>query len=138
MSDLKKPMPDVSDPIVAGYWAGTREEHLRISRCTNCKNALWPPEAVCPVCLHTEFSWEDVQPTGTLWSYAVYHHALDPAFADDLPYAVGLVELLDGFKMYGIVQGPVDALEVGMRVEAVFDQVDDEVTFVRWRKEVQS
>ncbi len=93
MSDVKKPMPDVDDPVVAGYWAGTREGHLRISRCTNCHSALWPPEEVCPVCLHLEFSWEDVEPTGTLWSYAVYYQALDPAFAGDLPYAVGLVEL---------------------------------------------
>ncbi len=135
MSDPKKPMPDVTDPVVAGYWSATRENRLVISRCTNCQNALWPPEEVCPVCLHTEFSWEDVQPSGTLWSYAVYYQALDPAFADDLPYAVGLVELMDGFKMYGIMLGDVDALKVGMRVTAVFDRVDDQVTFVRWQAE---
>lgn len=129
----EKPLPDVNDRITAGFWAATRESKLTVSRCTNCSNQLWPPEAVCPVCLHTEFVWDEVAPRGTLWSYAVYYRALDPAFADDLPYAVGLIELESGFKMYGIVIGDVERLEIGMPAEAVFDRASDEVTFVRWR-----
>lgn len=133
MNDIKKPLPDVTDPVTEGFWTATRNSTLAVSRCTNCSNRLWPPEPVCPVCLHTEFVWEEVEPRGTLWSYAVYYRALDPAFADDLPYAVGLIELESGFKMYGIVLGDVERLEIGMPAEAVFDRVTDEVTFVRWR-----
>ncbi len=133
MSQIEKPLPDVTDPVTAGYWEAAREGRLVVSRSVHCGELLWPPEAVCPVCLQEGFDWVDVEPRGTLWSYAVYHRALDPAFAGDIPYAVGLVELTSGFKMYGIIQGDLAALEVGMPAEAVFDTVTDEVTFVRWR-----
>jgi len=133
MSTIEKPRPDVDDPIVAGYWAATREGRLVVPRSTVCGYQLWPPEEVCPNCLQPGFEWQEVEPRGTLWSYAVYHRALDPAFADDVPYAVGLVELESGVKMYGIMRADLDALRVGAPVEAVFERLDDEVTFVRWR-----
>lgn len=133
MSAIEKPRPDVADPVVAGYWSATHEGRLAVSRCTNCEQRLWPPEEVCPNCLHLEFDWVEVEPRGVLWSYAVYHRALDPAFADDVPYAVGLIELESGFKMYGIMRGDLDELEVGAPVQAVFEPSDDEVTFVRWQ-----
>lgn len=69
---------------------------------------------------------------GRLWSFAVYHRALDPAFAADVPYAVGLIELDAGRKMYGTMVGDPDALQVGRRVRAVFDPVNEDVTLVRW------
>jgi uncharacterized protein len=67
-------------------------------------------------------------------SYAAYHRALDPAFADDIPYTVGLVELDAGIKMYGLIVGASeDELRIGQELQAEFDVVNDEVTFVRWR-----
>ena len=133
MSTPNKPLPDTSDPITAGFWAATREGRLTIARCTNCAYLLWPPEAVCPECLHRNFEWVDVEPTGTLWSYATYHRALDPAFGDEIPYVVGLVELGTGHKMYGMMRGEPSEMEIGRPVTAQFEPVTDEVTFVRWR-----
>ena len=135
MTNEVKPRPNTADPVTAGYWAAARASRLVVSRCSHCLNQLWPPERSCPVCFHTEFEWDDVEPRGTLWSYAIYHRALDPAFAGDVPYAVGLVELESGFKMYGIIQSDLESLAVGMPAVAVFDRVDDDVTFVRWRVE---
>ena len=133
MSTAGKPMPDLDDPVTAPYWAATRESRLVVPRSNWCGTVVWPPEPVCPVCLRTGFRWEDVEPTGALWSYAVYHRALDPAFADAVPYAVGLVELSGGIKMYGTMRGPLDSLAVGRPVTAVFEPVTAAVTFVRWR-----
>ena len=102
--------------------------------CVNCGYLQWPPEPVCPECQHTGRRWREVPATGTLWSYAVYHRALDPAFADDIPYAVGLVELDDvDRKMYGIMLDPEPALKIGARVRAVFVPATGQVTFVRWQ-----
>ncbi len=55
--------------------------------------------ASCPECLSLEWEWHQVQPTGTLLSYAVYHRAFDPAFQDEIPYTVGYVQLDDGPRM---------------------------------------
>jgi uncharacterized OB-fold protein len=129
----EKPLPDLSDPVTAPFWAATREGRLTVPRCTACGYRLWPPEPVCPECWHSEFVWEEVEPRGTLWSYATYRRALDPAFAADLPYVVGLVELTCGLKMYGIMRGEPGDMVIGRPVTAVFEPVNDEVTFVRWQ-----
>lgn len=133
MSDTSKPLPDVHDPVTAPYWAAAKAGRLVTPRCSRCASRLWPPEPVCPSCLGDRFEWEEVEPRGVVWSYAVYHRGLDPAFADELPYAVVLVELPTGAKMYGIFRGDRAELDVGAEVEALFEPATDDVTFVRWR-----
>ncbi len=133
MTSTLKPLPDVNDPLTARFWIATREARLELPRCTNCSYLQWPPEPVCPECQHTEREWIEFPPVGHLWSYAVYHQALDPAFAADIPYAVGLIELDAGRKMYGIMMGDQDELRIGRRVRGVFESVNEDVTFIRWR-----
>jgi uncharacterized OB-fold protein len=133
MSTADLPLPDLADPLTAEFWAAARDRRLVVPRCGNCSYLQWPPERMCPECQHTERLWEDVAPDGTLWSYAVYHRALDPAFADQIPYVVGLVELDAGRKMYGLMQEDPSVVEIGQRVRAVFEDVTEEVTFIRWQ-----
>lgn len=133
MSEPAKPLPDVTDPVTAPFWAATRDGRLSLPRCANCGYLQWPPEPLCPECQHRERTWQQFPAEGTLWSFAVYHRALDPAFSDDLPYAVGLVELDCGRKMYGLMVGDQSRLQIGRRVEGVFERVNDDVTLVRWR-----
>lgn len=135
MTHPAKPLPDVGDPLTAPFWAATRESRLVLPECKNCGYLQWPPERLCPECQHTEREWREFPATGTLWSYAVYYRALDPAFAADIPYAVGLVELDAGRKMYGLMLDDDSVLRIGARVRGVYDRVNDEVTFVRWRME---
>lgn len=132
-TNLDKPLPDVTDPVTAPFWAATKEGRLTVPQCPNCSYRFWPPEPVCPECLGSELDWVDIEPRGTLWSYAVYRRALDPAFADVLPYTVGLIELDGALKMYGIVPGDGHDLTIGQTMTAVFERATDDVTFVRWR-----
>jgi uncharacterized OB-fold protein len=67
-------------------------------------------------------------------TYCTYFRAFDPAFKDDIPYAVGYVELDDGPRMYGQMSGSIEELEVGQPVRASFERVTPEVTLVRWTK----
>jgi len=133
MTTPAKPLPDLNDSLTEPFWAATRESLLVVPRCTNCDYLQWPPEPLCPECQHTGRRWVEIEPVGELWSFATYHQALDPAFADDIPYSVGLVQLDVGAKMYGLLLNEESELEVGQRVRGVFEAVNDEVTFVRWR-----
>jgi uncharacterized OB-fold protein len=135
MSAVDKPLPDLDDPITAEYWRAARDHRLVVPRCAACGYRFWPPEVVCPECQHREFHWEEVGPTGVLWSYATYHQALDAAFADELPYTVGLVDLGDGIKMYGIVRAPAEQLKIDQTVRASFEAVTSDTTMVRWTVE---
>lgn len=127
------PLPDIDDTLTAAFWAAARESRLVLPVCGNCGYLQWPPERLCPECQCPDREWREYPATGVLWSYAIYHRALDPAFADEIPYAVGLVELDAGRKMYGLMVGDQSALRVGARVRGVFIPVNDTVTFLRWR-----
>lgn len=137
MNSLAKPLPDVHDPLTAPFWEGTRQSRLMVPRCGQCGYLEWPPEPVCPECQHAGRRWIEIPALGRLWSFAVYHRALDPAFADEVPYSVGLIELDAGPKMYGIMSGEGSGdgsgLRIGQRVQGDFQRVNEDVTFVRWR-----
>ena len=128
----EKPLPDIHDALTAPFWAATREGRIVTQRCGHCGRLRWPPRPICPECQTPGGEWVEIRSTGVLWSYAVYHRALDPAFADDVPYAVGVIELDDGPRMYGRMVGSPDSLAIGERVRAVFTAVTPEVTLVEW------
>jgi uncharacterized OB-fold protein len=72
--------------------------------------------------------------TGTIWSYAIYEHAYHEAFKAELPYNVALVELDAGPRLITNIVGiPNEEIEIGMRVQAEFQDAAGGVTLVRFR-----
>jgi uncharacterized OB-fold protein len=132
MNGYAKPLPDPQHPATAPFWQGTRESRLLVQKCASCGYLRWPPGPACPECLSAGAAWTEVRPSGTLVTYCVYRRAFSPAFADDVPYAVGYVELDDGPRMYGTMAGELDKLRTGRPVHAVFDPVTPEVSLVHW------
>jgi uncharacterized protein len=133
MSSYAKPLPDLTDPLTAPFWQATREGKLLVQKCGQCGYLRWPPGPGCPQCLTPGSEWTPLSAAGVLYSYAEYHRALAPAFKDDVPYSVGLIELDEGPRMYGTLVGLARTEDVGRRVRAVFDPVTPEVTLVKWR-----
>ncbi|HMH57604.1 MAG TPA: OB-fold domain-containing protein [Galbitalea sp.] len=130
-----KPLPDIEDPLTAPFWAMTRESRLGAQRCGHCGALRWPPRPICPECQTPGGEWVELRPSGTLWSFAAYYRALDPSFKEDLPYAVGLIELDDGPRMYGKMVGDPEALVIGQRVHALFTAVAPEIALVEWERD---
>lgn len=134
------PLPDISDPVTREFWQAARESRLLLERCSACGVVRWPPSPLCPECWSDSYDRVDVRPTGTLWSYAVYHRAMSPAFKDAVPYVVVAVQLDDGPLMFGTATseqgtfGHIAQLQIGDRMEAVFDHVTAETTLIRWRR----
>jgi uncharacterized protein len=132
MDTSAKRLPRTDDPLTAPFWQGTLAAEVRVQRCADCGYLRWPPAPLCPQCLSPAGGWVPLQGHGSLLTYCVYHRALDPAFADEIPYAVGYVQLDEGPRMYGQVDGPVQALQAGQPVRAVFRPVSDDVSLVHW------
>lgn len=131
MADL--PLPDVANAVAAPFWRAAREHRLVVQRCPACEGLQWPPRPLCSSCLAplADSDWTEVRPTGTVWSFVVYHRAFHPGFADKLPYNVAMVRLDDGPVMITNVAGGND-LEIGERVTARFDEVAPQVSLVRF------
>lgn len=98
---------------------------------------------MCPHCRSRARRWHVTTGRGTIWSFAVAHAPVLPAYAPFVPYPVVVVELPDGpgLRMVGnVVAHPgaslnsVDpsALEIGAEVEVSFEPQPEGHVMPRW------
>lgn len=142
LSRRPRPTPDRDS---APWWEAVRRHELLLQKCLRCGVLRFPPRAVCNVCQGRRAAWVPAAGTGTVQSWIVSHHVFGRSMAGEVPYVVALVRLDDGddLLMYGNIvttgdRGEVIAVDAaavtaGMRVQAVFADVDDECTLVQWR-----
>jgi hypothetical protein len=130
----QKPLPDLSDPVSAPFWREAAQGRLSFQRCAVCGYLRWPPAALCPECWSPRAEWEPVSPDGEVWSFGVYERAFSPAFEDDIPYVVALVQLDAGPRLIGdVVDVAPPEVAVGMRVTAAFAPFADDAALVNFR-----
>jgi uncharacterized protein len=113
-----RPVP-VPDEDSAPFWAGLREERLVAQACEGCGRVRFPPMGRCPWCRDPRARWEELSGAATVYSWTVVRRALDPAFADDVPYAVATVDLVEGPRL-AVRAEPAEALAFDAPVHAVF------------------
>lgn len=108
------------------FWEEAAEGRLVFQRCQQCAFLRWPAAGVCPECLDRGFVWEQVEPKGTVWSYAVYHRAYAANLRERVPYNVALVELECGVRLLTTLVGFEDGADpMGADVVAHFQAVGD-------------
>jgi uncharacterized OB-fold protein len=92
-------------------------ERIKFQHCAHCGYVRYPAARFCPECLSDEARWVVDSGRGTIWSFAIYHRAFDPAFAAAVPYDVALVELESGPRLITNVLGTAtSALRIGAEV----------------------
>lgn len=102
-------------------------------RCNACNRYWFPPSTHCPHCTSADFAWTPVSGRGKVFTYVVYHRVYHPGFADEVPYAVALVELEEGPRMISNIVGiPPDELACEMPVHVVYEDVADNVTLPKF------
>ncbi|WP_160573521.1 Zn-ribbon domain-containing OB-fold protein [Actinomadura physcomitrii] len=126
------PLPDTTNALTEPFWAGLREHRLLVQRCAHCEALRYPAAPICPTCLTRGGDWTAVAAEGDLYSFVVYHRALSPAFAEDVPYAIGVVEIQDRLQILSRIDAPPDSLSIGTRMRARYTDVSPEVTLLHW------
>jgi uncharacterized OB-fold protein len=86
------PLPDLTDPLSAPFFAAAAAGELRIPRCEDCGAYVWYPQETCPADGGV-LVWTRVSGRGTLFSWAVVRRAFLPAFEDKVPFVTALVAL---------------------------------------------
>jgi uncharacterized OB-fold protein len=127
------PTPDIDSEA---YWQGLKEHELRILHCQVCGHWVHYPLAVCPRCHSFELKAEPIGGTGTVYSFTVTHRQFVPGV--DPPYAVAVVEIDEepGVRMLtNLVNCYEDEIEIGMRVRAVFKDVDEQASLAFFEPE---
>ena len=133
MADYKKPLPR---PTAASlpFWAAAKRHELQIQRCGSCGAHIFYPREVCPECLSSDLQWIKVSGKGTVYSYTIAQAPTHPAFAEQVPYVIAIVELAEGPPLTTNITGcKPDEVRVGMPVVATFDDVTPEMTLVKFR-----
>ena len=135
MAEYAKPLP-VSTAETVEFWEAARRHEIALQRCSGCGEFRHPPLPVCPRCHSWEFTWTTVGGGGKVESWIVVHHVVYPAFAPDAPYNVALVSLDDcpNVRLTTNIVGCDSAeISIGMPVTAVFEDVTEQVTLIKFR-----
>jgi uncharacterized OB-fold protein len=124
------------------YFAEARRHRLVVRRCTACGLLRYPPGPACPWCAALGWAWREISGRGTIHSYEIVVHAIQPGFKDWAPYPVVLVELDEqrgvptADEALRIIANLVTPdwqpeaeanVAIGKRVRVVFQDLSDEV-----------
>ena len=125
-------LPDLTDQTRPYFTSGA----IHFQTCCDCGTLQHPPEEVCPSCQGTRLEFREYGDQGRVESYAVVHQAVHPKLKDALPYTV-LVVSVDGapgvHAIGNLMNREPGDVEIGLRVRAVFEDVEDASTGERWK-----
>jgi uncharacterized OB-fold protein len=125
---VPKPVPRPA-PESVPYWQAARAHRLELPCCNACGKFWFPPSQSCPHCLAADFAWTRVSGVGKVFSFVTFHRVYHPAFAQDVPYVVALVELAEGPRLLSNIVGvSPEAVSCDMPVKVVFDDVAEGVS----------
>ena len=116
-------LPAIDDLNRAWFTSGT----IQVQECRDCGALQHPPDEVCGSCQGGNLGWRECPGGGRVESVAVVHQAVHPGLKQHLPYAIVVVSLdgAPGCNAVGnIVNRKPSEVEIGQRVQAVFEAVD--------------
>ena len=130
-ADVPHPVPTIDS---APFWKWCRRHELRLQRCADCGTWRYHPRPRCPNCRSATHEWAQASGRGTVHTFTICHPPVLPVFADRVPYNAVVVHLAEGpFMVSNVVECGNDEIQIGMEVEVVFVDVDDELTLPQFR-----
>lgn len=124
-----RPRPSINQDV-AFFWEGVADGRLLIQRCSSCQTLRHPPGPGCPECSSLEWETAEMSGRGEIHSFVRHHHPTIPPFETGHP--VILVQLDEGPRIVSELAGRSGEIEIGMRVEVQFDEVEEGLTLPRF------
>ena len=126
--------PVTDDPETGGFFAAAREHRLVVQTCRSCGHQQQPPRPVCRACLGTDLGWDDLPLVGTVQTWTVVEHQINPHFP--VPYTTALVDVEPRpgeppVRFLAHLEGRPH-LEIGMAMRVTFVGLDDDVVIPNW------
>ncbi len=128
-----KPLP-VIDAETRPFWEAAKAHKFVLQQCAGCGKFVYYPRAICPHCHGDQLEWKEASGEGTIHTFTVARRPAGPAFKEDVPYVIALIDLKEGPRMLSnIVTDDVDSVKIGQQVRVVYDDVTDEVTLPKFQ-----
>ncbi|WP_406333427.1 thiolase C-terminal domain-containing protein [Streptomyces sp. NBC_00203] len=120
-----RPLPEITEENEF-FWTSGADGRLRLTECGSCAALLHPPQPVCRYCHGHETGVRAVSGFATLIGFTVNHRFGLPGLPP--PYVVAQVAIEEDPRVRlttNAVQCDPERLELGMRMEVVFEQVEN-------------
>jgi len=116
------------------FYRNINQGKLLGAKCRKCGKVHLPPRPMCDNCLSKDFDWINLPDKGKLLTYTIIHIA-PTQFQAIAPYAMGIVELGEGLKLPGMIQGTtLDKIRVGMDLKIEFGTSASVQPWPQWPK----
>jgi uncharacterized OB-fold protein len=122
MEDNRRPWPEANEDS-REFWEGIKAHRIMAQKCSQCGALRFYPKHLCPHCLSDQFEWSLCSGRGQIYSYTNIYRAPLKAFADQVPYTIGLIDLEEGIRIMGRVKGNPDSMAIGKEVRAIFEDI---------------
>lgn len=124
----------ITFPEETPFWEAAKRHELLLQRCNGCGKVWYPIGPTCPFCLTAEHTWEKMSGRGVICNVVIFHKGWTPYLQERAPYAVIQVELEEGPRLTSNFVGEMPtAASIGMPVEAVWEDVTEDVSLVQFR-----
>jgi uncharacterized OB-fold protein len=129
------PIPDTTHPDFAPFWQGCLEHRLLVPAC-GAGHLNWPPRPVCQVCHDCIGPWVEVNGRGRLYSWTVVHRTRAQPFSAQVPYIVGVIELMNTtvLRILGRCDIDLDTVRIGLELVVDFVEIETSVTIPVWKQ----
>jgi uncharacterized OB-fold protein len=116
------------------FYKFLKEQKLMAARCLKCGKIHLPPRPLCDNCLSQDFEWVSVSGKGKLLTYTVISVAPEQ-FHALAPYVVGIVQLENGLKIPGMINGLTqEQLKIGMELTLDFGTCSKTQAWPQWHR----
>jgi len=98
------------------FWDSLKDGKFITTRCKDCGEVSFPPQADCPVCMSSNSEWVDLGTEAELVTFT-YVQITPTSFVDSGPYHVAVGVLPNGLKVLAWVEGATTAeLKPGVKL----------------------
>lgn len=80
-------------PLETIWLKNLEEGVLQFPRCQQCRAWSWYPLPMCKHCQCVDTAWEEVAPTGRVYSWTRVHRNFSGYPMPVMPYIVGIIEI---------------------------------------------
>lgn len=113
-------MSEQTSFTIEQFYKHINQGKLLGGRCTKCGKVHLPPRPLCDNCYSKDFEWTEIPSRGKLVTYTVIHIA-PSQFQSVAPYAMGIVELANGLRLPGMINGmALEQIKIGMELKMDF------------------
>jgi len=107
------------------FWDGCALGVVRYQFCAECGHVQLIPQSLCAKCQGARLEWKDSRGLGHILSYTVVHRAPTPVFREEVPYAIAVIDMDEGFRlMTNVAGGGSTPLAIGQRMRIDFRNVE--------------